>query len=175
VSERYAPDRAFPPYAFVAPHRPHPRKDPRGHSSGAPEMPAEPLDPADWRRSPEYLFGIDLFNHGYYWEAHEAWEALWHAAGRTGPVADLLRGLIKLAAAGVKVRQREPRGIRSHGERAAGHFRSVISESGARRLAGLDLEALARFADGLAARAESLRGDPTKEVEVVFDAPLRPE
>ncbi|MER9586456.1 DUF309 domain-containing protein [Mesorhizobium sp. M0276] len=24
--------------------------------------------------------GIDLFNHGYYLEAHEAWEPLWHAA-----------------------------------------------------------------------------------------------
>jgi Domain of unknown function (DUF309) len=20
--------------------------------------------------------GLDLFNHGYYWEAHEAWESL---------------------------------------------------------------------------------------------------
>ncbi|TGQ49534.1 DUF309 domain-containing protein, partial [Mesorhizobium sp. M1C.F.Ca.ET.210.01.1.1] len=27
-----------------------------------------------------FRWGIDLFNHGYYWEAHEAWEPLWHAA-----------------------------------------------------------------------------------------------
>src|SRR5207244_4035273 len=76
VTERLAPERPFPPYAFVSPHRPHPRTDPRGHSFGAPETPAPPLNPAEWRRSRDYLHAIDLFNHGYYWEAHEAWEAL---------------------------------------------------------------------------------------------------
>jgi hypothetical protein len=49
-----------------------------------------------------YLRGIDLFNFGYWWESHEAWEGLWRACGRRGPAADFLKGLIKLAAAGVK-------------------------------------------------------------------------
>ena len=55
--------------------------------------------------------GIALFNAGYYWEAHEAWEGLWHAHGRDGPTADVLKGLIKLAAAGVKVREGRPHGV----------------------------------------------------------------
>jgi predicted metal-dependent hydrolase len=75
--------------------------------------------------SKPYLYGVDLFNHQYYWESHEQFEALWLAAGRKGPVADLLKGLIKLAAAGVKHREGKPPGVHSHAERAAKLFRSV--------------------------------------------------
>ena len=36
-------------------------------------------------------------------KSHVAWESLWMACGRKGAVADFLKGLIKLAAAGVNV------------------------------------------------------------------------
>jgi predicted metal-dependent hydrolase len=72
----------------------------------------------NWRANPHYLRAVDLFNFGYYWEAHEAWEGLWIAAGRTGPVADALKGLIKLAAAGVKAYEGRPAGVRRHARRA---------------------------------------------------------
>src|SRR5712691_4589106 len=99
---RYRPDCPLPPYAFVPGRSPHPVSDPKGHSFGV--MPATPksFTAAEWATSRDYLFGIDLFNHGYYWEAHEAWEVLWHSCGRSGPTADFLKGLIHLAAAGVK-------------------------------------------------------------------------
>lgn len=60
------------------------------------------------------VVGLDLFFAGYFWEAHEAWEGLWMARGRAGPPADAVRGLIKIAAAGVKVLQEQPRGVHSH-------------------------------------------------------------
>lgn len=63
-------------------------------------------------------YAVDLFNHGYYWEAHEVWEHEWIAAGRCGPWADLIKGCIKLAAAGVKAREGRPAGIVRHGMRA---------------------------------------------------------
>src|SRR5690606_31063398 len=28
-------------------------------------------------RDDDFRYGVDLFNHGFPWEAHEAWEALW--------------------------------------------------------------------------------------------------
>jgi uncharacterized protein len=169
---RYLPDLTFPPYAFIAPHRPHPIRDPAGHMHGRPERIEPPLDPRAWVRSPAYLEGVDLFNHGYYWEAHEAWEALWNAAARVGPTAEFLKGLIKLAAAGVKVRQGEPRGVRIHCERAIAHFEAVAAETGAREYAGFALDDLVAFArDGLS-RADALRGNPKRVVEVVFDRPL---
>jgi predicted metal-dependent hydrolase len=41
--------------------------------------------------------GVELFNREEFWDAHEAWEAEWLAA--TGERAQLLQGLIQLAAA----------------------------------------------------------------------------
>ena len=69
-------------------------------------------------------FGFDLFNHGYYWEAHEAWERRWVAENRQGALADLLKGLIKLAAAGVKARAGKPAGVRRHARRAEELFQA---------------------------------------------------
>jgi predicted metal-dependent hydrolase len=65
-----------------------------------------------------FCFAVDLFNHGYYWEAHETWESLWHASGRAGTAGDFLRSLIKIAAAGVKAREGRPEGWRRHLRRA---------------------------------------------------------
>jgi hypothetical protein len=52
-----------------------------------------------------FRWGIDLFNHGYYWEAHEAWEPLWHAAKQSIQHRQFFKGLILLAAAGVEIRE----------------------------------------------------------------------
>jgi hypothetical protein len=123
---------------------PHPTSDPRGHSFGKHEPAVRPLDEATWRQNETWLFAIDLFNQGYYWEAHEAWESLWHACGRKGPTADLLKGLIKLAAAGVKAREARPLGVRRHAARAAGLFGAVqaAGTSADRTLFGLSLASL---------------------------------
>jgi uncharacterized protein len=116
---RFVPDEPLPPYPHVPGVTPHPVSDPRGHSHGRrAERPAPP-DPGRWQSCRAYLRGVDLFNHGFYWEAHEAWEGLWHACGRTGPTADFLKGLIKLAAAGVKHLEGNSGGVRSHACRAA--------------------------------------------------------
>lgn len=125
---RLVPERPLPPYSYVPGHAPHPVSHPDGHmfGSSAPPPPA-PLDPDNWRACDEYLYGIDLFNHGYYWEAHEAWEALWHAAGRTGTIADYLKGLIKLAAAAVKAREGSPAGAARHARRCRELLNTIAS------------------------------------------------
>src|SRR3954452_20236915 len=93
---RLVPDEPLPPYTFVPGRTPHPVSDPTGHSFGVtPHQPPE-LDPEQWAANRTYLFGIDLFNAGYYWEAHEQWEALWHACGRRGATATFLKALIQL-------------------------------------------------------------------------------
>jgi predicted metal-dependent hydrolase len=173
---RFVPDRPLPPYSFVPGRFPHPVSDPAGHLHGrAPERP-EPLDPARWQQSEAYRWGIDLFNHGYYWEAHEAWEGLWHAAGRRGLLADFLKGLIKLAAAGVKVREGRAAGVVSHARAAADLFRRTAQALGGEevRYLGLRLGELieqARAAEGCA-RGEA---DAEAGVVVVFGFVLRPE
>jgi predicted metal-dependent hydrolase len=160
----------FPPYAYVPGYRPHPRHL-RGHTE---DPPAAPLDPAAWRDSLPYLRGIELFEHGYYWEAHEAWEGLWIAAGREGPVAELLRGLILLAAAGVKIRQGRGTGAARLGVRARRCFERVRQQHGP-ELAGISLDELLAFADHVQAEGPRLPGSPEADVAVVFGRRLRSE
>lgn len=153
---------AFPPYSYVPGHMPHPVSDPAGHMFGQTHQPAKPLQPQNWQVSAEYRYGADLFNHGYYWEAHEAWESLWHAAGRKGHVADFLKGLIKLAAAGVKAREGNPRGVRRHADRAKVLLSGDSGDSGYdsdadsdAEFCGLNLEQLLAMADTLSRTANS--------------------
>jgi hypothetical protein len=128
---------AFPPYTYVPGRSPHPVSNPAGHMFGHELPKPPPLDPTNWRASETYLYGIDLFNHGFYWEAHETWESLWHAAGRRGVIADFLKGLIKLAAAGVKQSEGNAAGVDRHLKRAVELFAGVLPLS--RQWGGIDL------------------------------------
>ncbi|MDG3002690.1 DUF309 domain-containing protein [Paludisphaera mucosa] len=162
---------AEPPSSTYVPGSgvPHP-----GRSRTKGETPPTPPIAGDaWGDSPAYLRGVDLFNAGFYWEAHEAWEALWHAHGRRGPVALLLKGLIKMAAAGVKVRQGRPAGVRSHAARAAGHFTAVRAEVGP-SLLGLDLDGWIDFARSVAGRPPETPDAPGGSAVVVFTRRLTP-
>jgi hypothetical protein len=123
---RLLPDRSLPPYSYVPGLFPHPESDPRGHSFETEHtQPTRPTE-ASWRECDEYLWGINLFNCGYYWEAHESWEQVWHACGRQGKIADFLKGLIKLAASGVKAREGVAAGIERHARRAYELFSGIL-------------------------------------------------
>src|SRR5204863_7160554 len=91
---RLVPDEAYPSYSYVTGRFPHPTRDPAGHSFGVPPAPCPTPNPNRWRDCRTYLRGLDLFNFGYYWEAHEVWEAVWKACGRTWPASDFIKGLI---------------------------------------------------------------------------------
>lgn len=168
---RFAPDRPFPPYAYLPGKTPHPTRDTDGHSHGAePETPDAP-NPDDWRRSGDYLYGIDLFNHGYYWEAHEAWEGLWVACGREGITATFLQALINLAAVGLKARMGSARGIRANATTAADLFASFERQlkPDTARYMGLDWRLLADHAGTLSS------AQPAQEGVRAFPISLRPE
>ncbi|OYW11013.1 MAG: hypothetical protein B7Z55_19945, partial [Planctomycetales bacterium 12-60-4] len=116
--KRLVPHRALPPYAYIPGRTPHPVSDPLGHQYGV--LPVRiKSSPGSTAWAEEFLFGVDLWQQGFYWEAHETWEGLWHAVGRTGSWGDLLKGLIKLAAAGVKAREGRREGVGRHATRAA--------------------------------------------------------
>ncbi|HEY7155371.1 MAG TPA: DUF309 domain-containing protein [Gemmataceae bacterium] len=140
--QRLVPDEPFPSYTFVPGRAPHPRSDPVGHSFGVEDKVVSPLDPERWRESRTYLYGLDLLNAQFFWEAHEQFEGLWLACGRRGVVADFLKGLIKLAAAGVKHLEGRPDGVKSHASRAA----ELWSGVGAEVFLGLNVTDLVRIA-----------------------------
>ena len=151
----------FPPYSYVPGHFPHPVSDAKGHMYGKSLAVPEPLEPDAWMDCQEYLYGIDLFNHGFYWESHETWESLWHVAGRRGPIADFLKGLIKLAACTVKVREGNPRGVQRHAKRAMELLTNVMNlENSGGLYCGLSLPDLKLLCTELSGRSESEFSSP---------------
>lgn len=144
---RYAPANPLPPYSYVPGHEfPHPVNNPAGHlytQASQAHTPAItpsqlaglPTELQSRRRAlaaplatnPQWLYALDLFNGGFYWEAHEAWESFWHALGRTTPEAQFIQGLIHLAAACVKIREGKPQGVNRHTQRA----RELLGDLGA--------------------------------------------
>lgn len=157
-------DRSLPPYTHIPGVTPHPIRDPAGHSYAEPRSLADILKVTpssddltlhNLSAQSEFSWAVKLFNAGYYWEAHEAWESLWHRAGRSGLTADYLKGLIKLAAAGVKLREHNAAGVERHAQRACELFRAV--ENGIPPGSDLELDsALPR----LIALAERIRHQP---------------
>jgi len=53
--------------------------------------------------------GIELFNLGLYWEAHEAWEEAW-TPDRHGPERGFYKGLIQVAAGCLHYTRKNRRG-----------------------------------------------------------------
>ncbi len=174
---RLAPDRPFPLYAYVPGRTPHPTRDPDGHSYGTEFEIPEPPDPEEWRVCRDYLYGIDLFNHGFYWEAHEAWEELWVACGRRGLTATYLQALINLAATGFKARLGSARGMRANAGTAVRLFKSAASQLGSHstHYMGLDVQALSDYAGTISKPQQSTETSAGDENLLTFDLVLRPD
>ena len=163
---RFVPERAFPPYAYLPGRDPHPTQHPEGHSYGAEHAPAGYLDPREWRDNGEYLFGVDLYNHGFLWEAHEAWEGLWHGAKHDAHQARFLQGLIQCAAACLKIPMEQPRGLQRLGELGTEKLERVAREHGPDYM-GLDvLGFVRRFRAFAASEPASNEGRPRLELEL---------
>ena len=114
---RYQPNAPVP----AAPYWPGVnQKDPHFHI-----LPRQ--SSSDWSSDPGYLHGIDLFNHGCYWEAHEAWEDLWLPLAPEDPLRVFTQGLIQASAALLKIRLNQPRPARSIWSRGRGRLLSIRS------------------------------------------------
>jgi uncharacterized protein len=148
---------------------PHPQSDPAGHSYGHPDDPPDPLTELNGNSNAAWLWAIDLFNHGYYWEAHEVWESLWHVAGQRGGTADFLKGLIKLAAAGVKAREGNAEGVRRHAARA----RELFTPFRGTVRFGLEVDELLAAAEEIGRDADLLMNNTRSEVVCVLPLELR--
>lgn len=176
--ERLYPELPLPEYAFFpGSGLPHPVRDPRGHSHGRkcpPGQGPKALSPDNWIRNRNYLFGLDLFNFGFYWEAHEEWERLWRVSGADTIPGRFLKGLIKLSAAGVKVRERSIHGVRRHAASAGEMFADVAAEADVDSYCGLQFIRL-QFAADRAAQLAYKKNHPPGEAVRVFPFVLAPE
>ena len=64
--------------------------------------------------------GISLYNQGLYWEAHEAWEAVWHK--KMGREKAFYQAMIHVAAALLKINRNQFEGAHSQLTRALKRF-----------------------------------------------------
>lgn len=174
---RLLPEIPFPPYSYVPGKFPHPTRATDGHGAIDVAPLPDKVIPDRWRDYPHYLWGLDLLNHGYYWEAHESWEALWHVAGRHGPVADFFKALIKLAAAGFKAREGRVNGIRRHARRAERLFAKIAAsgDEPTDDFMGFSLQSLGAFAADIAQRSDAIIDTTDHPVVRVLPDVLCPE
>ena len=103
--QRYlgTPAGRSPPYRFVPGQSPHPTRDSKGHSYNVKPQQLMSFEAENWHSCEEYLYGIDLFNHGFWWEAHEALETVWVAAGgRYTETGAFIQGIIQITVAHLK-------------------------------------------------------------------------
>ena len=121
------PDYAYVPGVNARPEMQEPR--------------VEPIDPASPERNEAFQYGLALFRNEYYWESHVYFEALWKAHQKKGSIAQLLKGLIALAAAGVNFKQGRSESAKRQWRRAVGLIDEVQTREGPIFL-GLDLQPL---------------------------------
>ena len=135
-------DTPLPPYRFVQGRTPHPIAHPQGHSYRPPgevEPGLTPVRPENWSGCAEYLYGVDLYNHGFWWEAHESIEAVWQTTDKQSPQGRFLQGLIQIACGQLKLHTRTPRGVRHYITRGGLHLRFARGHVG-RHYMGLDID-----------------------------------
>jgi predicted metal-dependent hydrolase len=102
----------------------------------------EPWDEGvDWLQDPRFLYAADLFDHRYYWEAHEQWEALWHFASPEGDTKAVLQSLIQIAAAMLQHHMGSAQGASALLGRATDRIKTTVAGEHC-VFRGIDLEAL---------------------------------
>jgi uncharacterized protein len=69
--------------------------------------------------------GIELFNGGRYWDAHEAWEGDW-MPDRKGPDSGFYKGLIQVAAGCLHYQRRNRRGAVNKWRTGADYLRPYL-------------------------------------------------
>lgn len=114
--------------------------------------------------------GVELFNAGLYWEAHEVWEEAW-IPDRHGPDRGLYKGLIQAAAGCLHYRRGNARGAVSKWRSGAAYLRPYLP-----RHRGLDLASLVALVEADRVALERAEGPnlPPLALPLIGRAPEGP-
>lgn len=99
------------------------------------------IDPTRWRECEAWQRGVDLYNRGSLWEAHESWERVWRAPFDADQRL-FLQGLIQCAASALKLAEGQPVGAARLAEKGLARLDDVSTRITARYM-GLDHRAFA--------------------------------
>jgi predicted metal-dependent hydrolase len=86
--------------------------------------------------------GVELFNSGRYWDAHEVWEHEW-MPDRKGPASGFYKGLIQVAAGCLHYTRRNRRGAVNKWRSGADYLRPYLPDH-----RGISLVPLVSTVDG---------------------------
>lgn len=111
---RLQPAWPLPPYRYIPGVLPHPFRDPDGHDHLASvPLPSVAWTPGQaWSTNVHHRYALDLFDHRFYWESHEVWEAVWLALPKPSPERQTIQALIQVAAGTLKQHMGNPRATR---------------------------------------------------------------
>jgi predicted metal-dependent hydrolase len=101
--------------------------------------------------------GVELFNSGRYWDAHEAWEHEW-MPDRKGPDGGFYKGLIQVAAGCLHYQRHNRRGAINKWRSGADYLRPYLPVH-----CGLQLTPLVESVDGYLA---AMSGDGWPDLEM---------
>ena len=93
--------------------------------------------------------GVELFNEGHYWEAHEAWEEAW-TPDRRGPDSGFYKGLIQVAAGCLHYTRHNRRGTVNKWRSGAGYLRPYLPLHH-----GVELKPLVQWVDDMLAAIDA--------------------
>lgn len=102
MNKRHLPQLPLPTYRYIPGQSP---KDEKRQDISKCKL--EKLREINWKTNEAYLYGIDLFNNEFYFEAHEVWEELWFKTGRENPEGKFLKALIQISGARLKIKMNE--------------------------------------------------------------------
>lgn len=109
-------DRSLPDYRHLPFRNAHPFLDEDGHSYKEKLSPCDSFSVDNWQSCADYLFSIDLFNHSFWWEAHERLKYVSIGAGRESETGQFVQGLIQISAALLKHFLKEKEGAETLAE-----------------------------------------------------------
>ena len=157
---RYSPGEPLPEYRHV----PGVNREVQGRFGHSEDPIIDLLPPHAWRDSADYLFGVDLFNQAYWYEAHAIWNPIWHTA--TGNYRLFIKGLALVADALLLHHQRDLRGLHDQMSAGTGKLTAVLNAEGDVYM-GLNIHLLLRSLDSFIS--------PFFEENVTEDTYLNPQ
>ena len=126
---------------------------------------AAPLETIDqmWRENTTYLYGLDLYAAGFFWEAHEVWEPVWIRSTGNSRERLLVQGLIQLSNACLKIAMNRPAAARRLLQISQGKLREAAI--GGPILMGVELHSLA---DAVRDYDAQLDADQTEDTAILL-------
>ena len=129
----------------------HTRRHPEGAFDAIREMAPKPSLSGGAADNPAWLYGLRLFDAGFWWEAHEVLEPVWMNARPNSAERAVVQAVIQLANAALKREMEKEKAVRRLCDIAARLVDDAAAGGG--RILGLDLNELREIVAAIRAGA----------------------